>query len=221
MDSEIHHLRKELSEQPILQKQIETEFEKKKVSLKAAEDEYKAFQLKQKEKEMGLASSEDKINKLSGQLYQLKSNKEYSAMEMEIKGLKADKSLLEEEILILLDTVETAKAKITKEKEILAGEEKKLKAEVDVIKKKSSELEQQIAQGEEKRKVHLPGVEARLLAQYEKLLKNRDGLAVAPLLKGSCGGCHIGLPPQVVNEIHMRDKIITCESCARILYFVE
>jgi predicted nucleic acid-binding Zn-ribbon protein len=78
----------------------------------------------------------------------------------------------------------------------------------------------EIKQWEEKRKVYPPNIEPRLLAQYEKILKSREGLAVAPVQHNACGGCHLGLPPQIVNEIHLSDKVIVCESCARILYWV-
>ena len=51
IDSEIYFLKKELGSHPALKQKIESDFEKKKVHLKAAEDELKGVQLKQKQKE--------------------------------------------------------------------------------------------------------------------------------------------------------------------------
>lgn len=218
-DSEIHKLKKEFAEHPTLKKKAEAEFEKKKAALKSAEDESKARQLDQKKKEGELAVAEEKIKKLQGQLYQLKSNKEYQAMELEIKGSKADKSLLEEDIIRLLDTVEEAKKKVVKEKELLVAEEKKFNNQVDVIKKREAEILEALAGLEEKRKTYVPSIEARLISQYERILKGRDGLALVPVKNNSCVGCHMELPPQIVNEIHIGERIIICESCARILYW--
>lgn len=219
VDVQIHELKKEFSTHPALLQKEEASFEKKKAGLKQAEDEHKALQMKQKEREIELQTKEEKIKKLQAQLYQLKSNKEYAAMELEIKGLKADNSLLEEEILHLLDDVDQAKAKCTKEKEVLAVEDKKLKEGMAAIQKKGEEISAVIAVLEEKRKSYTPNVDTKLLSQYEKILKNRDGIALVPVKNGSCGGCHIELPPQVVNEIQIQDKLIVCESCARILYW--
>jgi predicted nucleic acid-binding Zn-ribbon protein len=219
IDSEIFRLKKELASHPETEKRIAAEFEKKKAGLKAAEEEAKALQVKQKSKEVDLAQREEKITKLTAQLYQLKSNKEYSAMELEIKGLKADKSLLEEDILKLLDAVDEAKKKVAKEKEALAQEEKKHQAELAELKKRADELQAGINAGEEKRKTYTPNVEARSLSQYERILKSRDGLALVPVVNNACGGCHLGLPPQVVNETQKHEKWIVCESCARILYW--
>ena len=220
IDAEVFQLKKEAAEQPALLKKAEEEFNKKKAGLKAAEDEAKGFQVKQKEKEGDLASKEDKIKKLQGQLFQLKSNKEYSAMEFEIKALKADKSLLEEDILRLLDTVDQAKVKVVKEKEQIASEEKKYKEETDTIKKHVDALNAKVSEFEEKRKSFLPNIDRNLLSQYERILKNREGIALVPVRNNSCGGCHLGLPPQAVNELQLHpDKMQFCESCARILYW--
>jgi uncharacterized protein len=188
IDHEHHKLKKELAEQPALQKEVELAFEKKKAHLKAAEDALKAVQLKQKQKESDLAAREDKISKLNSQLYAIKSNKEYTAMEMEIKGMKADKSLLEEEILGFFDTVEQAKTAVAKEKEALSGEEKKFKEELEVLKKQAAGIEAQAKELEEKRKQYTPNIEPRFLSQYERLLKGLDGLALVPVVNNSCGG---------------------------------
>ena len=219
VDTEIYQLKKELKAFPLLQTKLEADFEKKKAASKAAEDELRTLQMKQREKDNELLSKEDKIKKLQSQLYQLKSNKEYSVMEMEIKGGKADKSLLEEEILKMMDEVDQARQRFSREKEALTSEERKLKEGISAIQKKAAEITSQIAEYEEKRKAHLPGVERRLLAQYDKTIKNREGVGLVPVKNNSCGGCHIGLPPQIVNEIQIGEKLIVCESCARIIYW--
>ena len=218
VDAEIYQLKRELAGIPSLLKKNEADFEKKKAVLKAAEAEHQALYLKQKEKENSLQTQEEKIKKLQTQLYQLKSNKEYSAMDMEIKSFKADHSVLEEEILRLLDAVDQAKARCVKEKEHLNREEMKFKEVAEELKKRSLEGTEEIQHHEEKRKAFVPQIEPRLLAQYERILKNREGLALVPVKNNSCGGCHMELPPQVVHEVYLQDKLIICESCARILY---
>ncbi len=219
VDAQIYRLKKELASFPGEQKQIDLAFEKKKIHAKAAEDALKALQVKQKQKEGDLASREDKISKLQAQLYQLKSNKEYSAMELEIKGHKADKSVLEEDILRLLDAVDQAKTALAKEKELLSTEEKKYSQAGESLKTRAAEIEKNIREFGEQRKVFVPNVEVRLLSQYERILKGLEGLALVPVMHNSCGGCHMELPPQVVNETQSHDKWIVCQSCARILYW--
>jgi predicted nucleic acid-binding Zn-ribbon protein len=219
LDTQIHRMNQEAEACPIEKKKLDEAFEKKKAGLKAAEEALKHLQVQQKSKENDLLSREDKIAKLKSQLYSLKTNKEYQAMELEIKGGQADKSLLEEEILKMFDAVEEARAKVAREKEALAGLEKEHKTSVAALEKRAAELAASAAELNEKRKVHLPGVDSRLLTQYEKVLKKRDGIALVPVVHHACGGCHVELPPQIVNEVQIGEKLITCESCARILYW--
>ena len=220
IDAEIYRLKTEAEALPAGQKKIEHELGKKKTGLRAAEEALKGFQLKLKEKEVDLQTREEKIKKLQSQLYQLKSNKEYTAMEFEIKGLKADKSLLEEEILRLLDAVDQQKTATAKEKEVFSAEEKKAKDALELLKKEGDEIEHKASEFGGKRKAYLPNIDPKLLTQYERILKKREGLALVPVRNSSCCGCHMGLPPQAVNEIQLQEKLVVCESCARILYWV-
>lgn len=219
VDYQLHELRVQAAEIPVERKHIEAEFDKKKHALRQAEEELKNTQLGQKKKEGDLAAAEEKIKKLQSQLYQLKTNKEYQAMEMEIKGLKADKSLIEDDILKSFDAVEAAKARVAAEKAALAVKEKDFKVQQDQLAQRAAELDAKIAALDGERKGSVSGVDPKLLAQYDRILKNRDGLALVPVKDDSCGGCHMELPPQTIHEIRMQDKIIICESCARILYW--
>ena len=61
-------------------------------------------------------------------------------------------------------------------------------------------------------------VDPKSLSKYERLLKNKDGLAIVPISNEACQGCFRILPPQVINEIRMKEGLVVCDSCARILY---
>ncbi len=69
-----------------------------------------------------------------------------------------------------------------------------------------------------KRKQVFPDVDKGILSRYERILENKEGLAIVPLKDRSCGGCFMSIPDQVVNEIKMYEQLIFCEMCARILY---
>ena len=58
----------------------------------------------------------------------------------------------------------------------------------------------------------------RLLTSYDRIRKNyRNGMAVVPVERDSCGGCFHAIPPQKQSEIKLRKKIMVCENCGRIL----
>ncbi len=185
------------------------------------EEKDKALVLKRKEKEIDLASKEENIRKLNGQLSSLKTNKEYQAMLSQIASLKTDNSVLEEDILKIMDEQDVLKKDIAKEKSYLSEEERKFQEEKKKVDERLKEMEFRISDLTAKRGRITPSIDKRAFTQYERILKGKNGLALVRVKDDACQGCFIAVTPQVVNEIKMQDKIITCESCARILYLEE
>lgn len=61
-------------------------------------------------------------------------------------------------------------------------------------------------------------IEDRLLTAYMRLRTNaKNGLAVVPVDRDSCGGCFNKIPPQRQLDIQTKRKIIVCEHCGRVL----
>lgn len=221
LDAQIFKLAKELKFIPEEIRNMEDEFKKKADNLKRLEDGLKTLQLKRKEKEMDLESKEGSIKKYQIQLYQIKTNKEYTALELEIARIKADNSLLEEDIIKTLDAIDIENKKISKEKEFLKSEEAKLiedkKTRGEDAKRIESELE-----GLKGARGALAGkIDRLILPKYQRIINSKDGLAVVPVANDACQGCFRILPPQVINEIRMKSELIFCDNCARILYIEE
>lgn len=219
VDAELFRLRRQRAEKPLELRRIEQEVSTQAARLKAAEDKHKALQLAQKDKEVELQTHEASARKLQGQLLQVKTNKEYSAMQREIESLKADNSLLEEAILKTFDAVDQTMKERQAEQQRFAQEQERLKSERQRIEKDMAVIADQIGKLERTRQSVTPGVLPETLQIYDRVLKIRDGVALVPLLKDACGGCHRRLPPQVLNEVLLKAKLVTCESCNRILYF--
>jgi uncharacterized protein len=220
-DSEIYKLKNILELKPQELKEAEAIFESKKQTLLELEKNALDLQKQKKERELELATKEESVTKLKSQLSALKTNKEYQIMLKQIDGAKADGSVIEDKILQLFDLIDKAKTDTEQEKirlkdDTLIFNEQKKKND-DQIKL----INEQIALLEEKRKQILPEVEVKLLAQYEKILQNRFGLAIVPVKDNSCQGCNMFTPAQVHNLIKMYDYIVTCENCNRMLYIEE
>lgn len=60
-------------------------------------------------------------------------------------------------------------------------------------------------------------VEIRWVKIYDSLAAKR-GVAVAPVVKGVCLGCHMALPPQLSNILARMETIETCPRCGRLIY---
>jgi len=221
LDSQIFKLESIISGMPVKAKELEDKFKEKSNNLKALEDGVKALQLKRKEKEGDLESKEGVIKKYQSQLFQVKTNKEYSALEEEIARTKADNSLLEEDIIKILEQVDIENQKVAKEKEYLKQEEARLNDEKKKLNDSASEAKGQI-EGFKKQRAELAAkVDKNVLSRYERLLNSRDNIAVVSVVNSACQGCYRVLPAQVINEIKMKQDLVFCENCARILYIEE
>ena len=218
LDTQIYALNREKAAMPGQLKAVDNMIEAKKTGIKQAEENLKNTQLKLKEKEGSLQQKEEQIKKLQGQLFQLKTNKEYSTMLAEIEGIKVDNSLIEEDIIKFMDEIDIARKKIAEEKELFKTEEAKAQKGKEVINAKAADIETMLSEFNEKRNVITPNIEKQVMSRYERILKNKDGLAIVHIEGNSCGGCHMNLPPQVVSDAKMKESIIICGNCLRILY---
>ncbi|MFP4473370.1 MAG: zinc ribbon domain-containing protein [Candidatus Omnitrophota bacterium] len=221
IDHELFQLKQVLNEKPAEIAELEREFEMKKANLKALQEETKRIQVERNTLEGDLAQKEENIRKADSQLSQIKTNKEYTAKITEIEGMNADKSQIEEQILLSYDKADEITARMEKEKQKLAEEEKAFQEKKADITKEIKDLESRAAELEQQRHKFLPDVDKPLLVQYERILQNRGGLAVVAVKDNSCGGCYMNIPPQVVNEIKKHKELIVCDACERILYLEE
>lgn len=220
-DSEIYTLKNALELKPQELAAAESVFSEKKQTLLEMEKSSLDLQKQKKERELELASKEEGIIKLKGQLSSLKTNKEYQAMLKQIDDAKADASLIEDKILQSFDLIDKAKIDIENERNRLKKDESVFNEQKAAIETEIKAITAHIFELQEKRKQILPEVDPKLLAQYEKILQNRNGLAIVPVKDNSCQGCNMFTPAQVLNLIKMYEYIVTCESCNRMLYIEE
>ncbi|MFI5339760.1 MAG: zinc ribbon domain-containing protein [Candidatus Methylomirabilales bacterium] len=189
---------------------------------RAALDQAKAkadqIQKDRRAKERELDEAMQNVKKKQARLFEIKTNEEYSAVLKEIESLKEKSSKLETEILELLERGDLAAKTVTDaEKEFKAAEglHQKERAEKEA---QLAKLKQDLAGLKEARKGQASRLDSTLLQQYARLAKTR-GVAVVAVKDGSCTGCGIALTPQTYNEVRRNDRMFTCSSCNRILYF--
>jgi predicted nucleic acid-binding Zn-ribbon protein len=218
IDTEIYNLRAEKEAKPQEIKALDDAFQAKKQGMADLEKKSLDIQKQKKDKELELASKEEAAKKLQTQLYSLKTNKEYQAMLQQINDAKADGSVIEDQILALLDQVDQVKSETENEKQALQQEEKKFNEVKKRIQDRVKEIDDRLATLDGQRNQVIPNIDKKILAQYERILTNRDGLAIVGVKDNSCQGCNMFVPPQVINLIKMYERIITCEVCNRILY---
>ncbi len=221
IDSQFDSLQLQKGDLPFMIDEAQSELDSKtsqktelEVSIKKGEADRRMFQ-------MEIDAGNEKLKKYEEQLYKVQTNKEYDAISLETDTKKMEIKELENKILQSMEEEEEAKTSIA----ILVVEIKKLEEQLRDYRRELSEIVQQTQEEEERlsgqRNKILSNIDRRYQAQYERIRKAKDGLAVVPVKKNSCGGCFSAVPPQKIVEIREVNRLYTCEYCGRILVWTD
>lgn len=218
LDKQIYDLSQELQSIPSQTSAAESDYSRAQKSVHELEDKLKQAKMKQKDKELELGQKEEQILKRQGQLNLVKTNEEYTAIRLEISSMKADNSLLEEAILLLMDEVEKAAKEVAQGREALKTEEKKLSEKKAELKSQEASCQAKIQELKAQRKDSIAHVSREVSSFYDRILAKKNGVALAPIDGENCSSCQMKLRPQVLNEVKLQETLILCENCTRILY---
>ena len=217
LDDEIDKLRAEEESIPDKKQEIEDKLKAMEANVQTAHDESVDFAKTRKELEIELDANSDKMNKFQSQLYLVKSNREYEALQHEINGLKEKSSAIEDRILETLESTERLTSQIKTEEEALKQERARAGEEQAALDRQLKELQDRIAVETDARKRLTVDLDPMLLKRYERIRKSKGGLAVTSVENGACGGCFRRIPPHEMQNLKKDDLIITCEGCGRII----
>ena len=175
----------------------------------------------QRAREKDLEVVQAKRSKTEGRLYEVKTNKEYSAVLAEIEDIKQEKGRVEEEILVLMESQERLAADIKDAESRFKIREAQGKQEEAAFQEKLREVESELALVRAERAELARQLPPVVLADYDKLLKARGGVALAQVIKPNlCGGCRMTVTPQRLQELRAQSALLPCESCGRYLYWL-
>ena len=166
--------------------------------------------------EVDLKETEDKINQYSTQLYAAKTNDQYKAFLKEIETQKKTKSHIEDSLIDALESIETTERTIKHLETEVIEIAKETNDKIEILKKEEANLHNAMKERITTRGTICQELGKDTLAIYERIRKNKGGIAVAVVEGERCGGCLNPLPAQKVLEIKKHDRIHFCEYCGRI-----
>lgn len=180
-----------------------------------------ANQKERRELDGEIQSIQTKISRHKDQLYQVKTNEQFKAMKHEIEAEEENIRKIEDQILDKMMEAEQLEKLVKDAASRLDGEKARVASTIQQL---ESERQADI-QERDKLLSHREEL-SRALSDtvrevYERVRSARRGLAVAQVRDGSCTGCNVLLRPQAYNNVRTNDSIINCESCGRILYYVQ
>jgi predicted nucleic acid-binding Zn-ribbon protein len=169
--------------------------------------------------EKELAAVQGRLSKYKGQLMEVKTNKEYQAMQHEIQAAEQVVREHEDRLLDRMEEQERLAAEVQAANEALQSAQAEVAAEKRALESEQKELEQTLAQQTAERTSLAAQISHPALALFEQLSAHRKGVALSEARAGGCAECHVRMRPQVFNEVRRMDALIQCDSCSRILYY--
>jgi predicted nucleic acid-binding Zn-ribbon protein len=169
--------------------------------------------------ERDVAVAAGRLSKYRDQLMQVKTNKEYTAMQHEITAAETQVKSLEDQLLERMVEADEMAAAVKKADGDLVNARQASVTEIARLETEASMLEGRISELTGDRDALTATIDSRTLGLFNTV-RARRGLVVVEARDGHCTVCQVRIRPQVFNEIRKNDSIIQCDSCQRILYFV-
>jgi len=216
-DMRVADIRRELHDLPARKKIELQRLDQHKKSLADAQEDLKAKQTEIKQLEIEIETQRGKISKFRQQQLDIKTNKEFKAIESEIKSVQRTIAGLEDKELGLMEELERIQQDIAARKTDLEAEDKAVAADVRVFDERAAELEQECKVEEERRAEAARDVDPEWLERYDTI-RVRRGNALVKLENGVCSGCHMQLPPAALHDTRNDKTMTTCDFCGRLLY---
>jgi predicted nucleic acid-binding Zn-ribbon protein len=166
-----------------------------------------------------LATAQQRLSKYKEQLMEVKTNAEYHAMQHQITAATAEVSKVEEQILVNMLEMDEINARLKAAEAALKADEIRLEKERAAIQAEVAEKQRVLDASIEERAKLTPLLQRGTIDLFERVLKARQGIAVAEAINGICSICRVRLRPQVYNTILRNEEIVQCDHCQRVLYF--
>jgi len=220
VDDQIHNIESLAGDLPNRVQKKESHLSDIQSALKSIDERIDTLEKDSRKISADIEGSQTKLNKYKDQLFLVKTNKEYDALNHEIDHLKGIVSDSEESLLSIETDIESEK----ESKKINNTEAEDLISSLEIDKKHLenalSESKGELEKLNESRKIIINDINKSYLSKYDQLKETR-GSGVASLNGNCCGGCFSTLPPQMVIEVKSNDIIHPCPSCSVFMYFEE
>jgi predicted nucleic acid-binding Zn-ribbon protein len=217
LDEQLVTLHGALARYPTDRKTLEGRMASERARLEELKKAIGEVQLRHRQMEKDIEALQLEERKFQSQLPMVKKNEEYSALLHEIADRKGKRSERETDLLMLMDEEQRLHHERPVYERSLKNIEDETAARLGTIADEERRERDQVAALEAERQSLMSRLPPGVRARYERVHGSREGRAVVPIVKGSCGGCFRGQPPQTLQEARRGDRLITCDGCGRLL----
>ena len=218
VDLKIRDLSTEAEKHPARLRQIEAERNQARANLDAMRGRIADNERARRQNEQLLQLEKEKVRKWESRLNELKTPREYAALARELDIAKKTNQTADEEIKRLALEYGELKKQVEAAEQALAEKEAVVAREGAEIKTVLEGLQGRMTSLEAERQRLLELCDRSLVNKYERIRKQRGGLAVVAVVGGTCKGCQRNIPPQMANNLITASEIMSCPNCHRFIY---
>ena len=223
LDKRLSELRANLAALPQQLADIDKQVADAKQRLAAAREALKASAKDRKTFEMDVDAWKEKARKYRDQSLNVKTNDAYKALQHEIQYAEGEVARAEDRLLERMVAGEEFDRQIKAAEQAIAAVERTATAQRQEIKAHQAAAQQELAEKQSERQRHVTVIPEKLLAIYDRVAGRRQHIGVAAVRDEACTLCGVRIRPHVFQELRRLDceDIFQCETCTRILYYVE
>jgi uncharacterized protein len=223
MDLRLNELRALVASFPKRLTESDARVEAARKQLAAAKEALTTSLKDRKKYEMDAEQWKEKARKYKDQIYEVKTNEAYKALQHEIQAAEAEIAKAEDLLLERMlageeyeRQVKVAERELTEVGAAAQAQRQKLEAEQAAAER---ELERDTAERERA----VTAIPEELLDHYQRIARRHGGVALAEVRDETCTLCRVRVRPHVYQELRREgsQEIFHCESCTRILYYSE
>ena len=169
--------------------------------------------------ELEIESVKDTIKKYRVQQGQIKSNDQYRALEREIREQMGRVRELEEREIVLMEESEAIKKIVAEREQALESDMSSVQVDIKALDERLANIQSEVEAAKKNREGMTEGIDDAWLSRYTRIFNNKGDYALVPVENGTCGGCHMKVPPQLVQDAKRGDAMVSCSYCGRLLYW--
>jgi len=174
-----------------------------------------------REAEAEIQMNEQRIKTSGERLRQVKTNREYQALQREIDDGKKRTEELELLLLKYLQKQEKIENILKEQRSDFKQLAEKIKSDKQDIDKESKSHRKLFEKYKHQKETIGRNLKPEFLDLFNEIAESNGGLAVAPVKDEVCMGCFMNIPPQLYIEVLRGKSLILCPQCNRILYHAD
>jgi len=217
-DRRLMALAKELEKLPRDEARAKAKLAGDEAAVKNAHQALLECELKVKKIELDAETRRTTVKRLKNQQFETRKNEEFVALGHEIVRYEQELDALETRELEAMEEADQFRAALQAADAVLARTRTLVDEDLAMIARRHSKTAADRIEVQAEREKLVGHVPENLIPLYKRLMKSKDGLAIAPLRDGKCEGCHMKLIASTIMKAQTGKEITQCEDCGRILY---